>query len=57
MSPCARARSAELGNRAVIEHDLNVYRVLLALGQAGRQAAEPRYPAGLDYGMLDHSRY
>ncbi len=41
----------ELGNRAVIEHDLNVYRVLLALGQA---AARPRQrdPADLDYSML-----
>ncbi|MGH3396569.1 MAG: DUF6999 family protein [Streptosporangiaceae bacterium] len=42
---------ADLGNGAVIEHDLNVYRVLLALGQA---AAPPRRrdPAGLDYSML-----
>ena len=32
----------ELGNRAVIEHDLNVYRVLLALGQAAARAAQPR---------------
>jgi hypothetical protein len=41
----------ELGNRAVIEHDLNVYRVFLAIGQA---AARPqnRDPAGLDYSML-----
>jgi hypothetical protein len=41
---------ADLGNRAVIEHDLNVYRVLLALGQAGPLA--PANPAHLDYGML-----
>ena len=42
---------ADLGNRAVIEHDLNVYRVLLALGQA---AVPPRRrdPADLDYSML-----
>jgi hypothetical protein len=39
-----------LGNGAVIEHDLNVYRVLLALGQAGRTA---RPDGGLDFGMLD----
>ncbi len=41
---------AELGNRAVIEHDLNVYRALLALGQAG---AGPKLGADeLDFGML-----
>src|SRR5260370_31747960 len=34
---------ADLGNHAVIEHDLNVYRVLLALGSR---------PADLDFGML-----
>jgi len=39
-----------LGNGAVIEHDLNVYRVLLALGQAGATA---RPDGGLDFGMLD----
>lgn len=39
-----------LGNRAVIEHDLNVYRVLLALGQAGGTA---RPVGGLDFGMLE----
>jgi hypothetical protein len=41
---------AGLGNRAVIEHDLNVYRVLLALGRAGPSARHD--PAGLDFGML-----
>lgn len=41
---------ADLGNRAVIEHDLNVYRVLLALGTA-RGPARPR--DDLDFGMLD----
>jgi hypothetical protein len=41
---------AELGNRAVIEHDLNVYRVLSALGGAGA-AAGPRR-GDLDFGML-----
>ncbi len=39
---------AGLGNRAVIEHDLNVYRALLALGGAGPL----RRPADLDFGML-----
>jgi hypothetical protein len=46
---------AELGNRAVIEHDLNVYRVLLALGQAAQAQQDPpqqRDTAGLDYSML-----
>lgn len=42
---------AGLGDRAVIEHDLNVYRVLLALGQAGPLARPGR--GGLDFGMLD----
>jgi hypothetical protein len=47
---------AELGNCAVIEHDLNVYRVLSALGSHGR-SGEPgmlrqRDPASLDFGML-----
>jgi hypothetical protein len=42
---------AGLGNRAVIEHDLNVYRVLLALGRAGPPAR--RDQGGLDFGMLD----
>jgi hypothetical protein len=41
---------ADLGNRAVIEHDLNVYRVLFALGSA-RGPARPR--DDLDFGMLD----
>jgi hypothetical protein len=45
---------AELGNRAVIEHDLNVYRALLALGRAGLpgQAAKLAQAAQLDFGML-----
>ena len=33
---------SDLGNRAVIEHDLNVYRVLFALGQAGKLARPDR---------------
>jgi hypothetical protein len=42
----------ELGNRAVIEHDLNVYRVLRLLGCAGSPG-----PAGsLDFGSLDIGR-
>jgi hypothetical protein len=41
---------AGLGDRAVIEHDLNVYRVLSALGRAG--ALTPRDHADLDFGML-----
>jgi hypothetical protein len=41
---------ADLGNRAVIEHDLNVYRVLFALRSA-RGPARPR--DDLDFGMLD----
>jgi hypothetical protein len=41
---------ADLGNHAVIEHDLNVYRVLFALGSAG--VPGPRAGAGLDFGML-----
>lgn len=40
-----------LGNRAVIEHDLNVYRVLLALGAHG--VPTQRDPADLDFSMLD----
>jgi hypothetical protein len=40
-----------LGNRAVIEHDLNVYRVLFALGCAGVAAGTD--PAGLVFSMLD----
>jgi hypothetical protein len=38
-----------LGNRAVIEHDLNVYRVLSALGSG---APGQRSCAGLDFSML-----
>ncbi len=41
---------ADLGNRAVIEHDLNVYRVLSALGSA-RGPARPR--DDLDFSMLE----
>jgi hypothetical protein len=41
---------ADLGNRAVIEHDLNVYRVLFALGSA-RGPARPR--DALDFAMLE----
>lgn len=41
---------ADLGNRAVIEHDLNVYRVLLALGGAAQHGGHD--PADLDFGML-----
>ena len=41
---------AGLGNRAVIEHDLNVYRVLSALGTA-RGPARPR--DALDFTMLE----
>ncbi len=45
---------AQLGNRAVIEHDLNVYRALLALGRAGSpdRAGKLGKPAHLDFGML-----
>jgi hypothetical protein len=39
---------ADLGNRAVIEHDLNVYRVLFALGS--------REPGGPERGELDFSQ-
>jgi hypothetical protein len=39
-----------LGNRAVIEHDLNVYRVLFALGSTG--VRDQRYRTGPDFGML-----
>jgi hypothetical protein len=38
-----------LGNRAVIQHDLNVYRVLSGLGLSGPTGARDR----LDYGMLE----
>ncbi len=43
-------RLSDLGNRAVIEHDLNVYRVLFALGNAGEPAR--RHREELDFGML-----
>jgi hypothetical protein len=39
---------AGLGDRAVIEHDLNVYRVLSALGASGVASRRD----GLDFGML-----
>jgi hypothetical protein len=39
-----------LGNRAVIEHDLNVYRVLSALGSTGVRYQRDR--TGLDFGLL-----
>jgi len=39
-----------LGNRAVIEHDLNVYRVLFALGRGGVPGQKD--PAVLDFSML-----
>jgi len=41
---------ADLGNRAVIEHDLNVYRVLFALGSAGAPGQRAR--TDLDFSML-----
>jgi hypothetical protein len=44
-------RLSGLGDRAVIEHDLNVYRVLFALGSAGAAARPQR--GDLDFGMLD----
>ena len=40
-----------LGDRAVIEHDLNVYRVLLRLGASAR--LEQRDQSELDFSMLD----
>jgi hypothetical protein len=40
-----------LGDGAVIEHDLNVYRVLFALGSAGAPARAHR--GDLDFGMLE----
>jgi hypothetical protein len=47
---------ADLGNCAVIEHDLNVYRVIFALGRHGRHGEagvlRHRDPASLDFGML-----
>jgi len=51
---------AGLGNRAVIEHDVNVYRALLALGGHGRNSGEvvawPRDRASLDFSMLGIGR-
>jgi hypothetical protein len=46
---------ADLGNRAVIEHDLNVYRVLFSLGchVPAEAALGPGPGASLDFGMLD----
>lgn len=44
-------RLSGLGDRAVIEHDLNVYRVLRALGASGR--LERRDVSDLDFSMLD----
>jgi hypothetical protein len=51
---------AGLGDRAVIEHDLNVYRVLHLLGSAapaplssGNADGRPVPTAGLDFGTLD----
>ena len=46
---------SELGNRAVIEHDLNVYRVLAALGNAVVPAQRCWQPpgGGLDFSMLE----
>ena len=41
---------AGLGNRAVIEHDLNVYRVLFAIGSAGPAGRQDH--ADLDFSML-----
>jgi len=43
-------RLADLGNRAVTEHDLNVYRVLFALGCASPLAGRPS--RSLDFSML-----
>ena len=42
-----------LGDRAVIEHDLNVYRVLLGLGARGRLRQPRRGTTELDFSMLD----
>ena len=39
---------ADLGNRAVIEHDVNVYDVLIRLG-----ASRPAVPGRLNFDMLD----
>jgi hypothetical protein len=46
---------SDLGNRAVIEHDLNVYRVLSSLGNAGVPARPPgsRHWGDLDFSMLE----
>lgn len=46
-------RLSQLGDRAVIEHDLNVYEVLMALGGATRCEPLRRVPADrLDFSML-----
>lgn len=45
------AKLSGLGDRAVIEHDLNVYRVLQGLGAYGR--LERRDVSELDFSMLD----
>jgi hypothetical protein len=42
---------ADLGNRAVIEHDVNVYDVLIRLG-----ASRPAVPGRLNFDMLDVPR-
>ena len=42
---------SDLGNRAVIEHDLNVYRVLNDLGRAG--LPDPPDRRDLDFGLLE----
>ena len=50
---------AGLGNRAVIEHDLNVYRVLFDLGHGGHNGTVMlghRDRASLDFGMLSVPR-
>lgn len=50
---------SDLGNRAVIEHDLNVYRVLSALGNARMPARppgwqhRPSHGGDLDFSMLE----
>jgi hypothetical protein len=44
---------ADLGNRAVIEHDLNVYRVLFALGAAPARGPGRPDPGELDFSLLE----
>src|SRR6202000_286174 len=46
---------ADLGNRAVIEHDLNVYRVLFALGGAPPPCPSQLSPGQLSPGQRDFS--